>query len=64
MENYTYESASKELESILDQLRNDEISIDELAEKVEKASKLILFCKDKLTTTEKKVDTIIQNLGL
>lgn len=64
MENYTYESASKELETILDQLRNDEISIDELAEKVEKASKLILFCKDKLTTTEKKVDTIIQNLGL
>ncbi len=64
MENYTYESASQELETILDQLRNDEISIDELAEKVEKASKLILFCKDKLTTTEKKVDTIIQNLGL
>lgn len=64
MENYTYESASKELEIILETLKNDEVSIDELAEKVEKASQLIVFCKEKLSATEKKVDQIINDLSL
>lgn len=64
MEELNYENASKELEEILNQLKNDEVSIDELAEKVERASKLILFCKAKLSNTEKKVEDIISKLGL
>jgi len=64
MDELTYESASKELDGILNQLRNDQVSIDELAEKVERASKLIAFCKEKLNNTEKKVEDIIAKLGL
>ncbi|WP_426094056.1 exodeoxyribonuclease VII small subunit [Flavobacterium sp. DSR2-3-3] len=64
MAELNYENASKELEEILNQLKNDEVSIDELAEKVERASKLILFCKEKLSNTEKKVEDIISKLGL
>jgi len=64
MEELTYEKAEQELESILDDLRNDRIGIDALAEKVERASKLIAFCKEKLTSTEKKVEDIIRQLGL
>lgn len=64
MEEYTYERATTELEAILEQLKNDDISIDELATKVEHAGKLINFCKDKLTTTEKNVSEIIEKLGL
>lgn len=64
MEGLTYEKAERELEQILDDLRNDRIGIDALAEKVERASKLIIFCKEKLASTEKKVDDIIKQLGL
>ncbi len=64
MEGLTYEKAEQELEQILDDLRNDRISIDALAEKVERASKLIVFCKEKLASTEKKVEDIIKQLGL
>lgn len=64
MEQFTYESASKELDRILNELRNDEVTIDQLAEKVERASKLIVFCKEKLNSTEKKVEDIVSKLGL
>lgn len=64
MEELTYEKAEKELEQILDDLRNDRIGIDALAEKVERASKLIVFCKEKLSSTEKRVEDIITQLGL
>lgn len=64
MEELTYERASSELEQILEELKMDEVSVDELADKVERASKLIVFCKEKLLTTEKKVDSIIESLGV
>ncbi len=64
MEELTYEKAERELEQILDDLRNDRITIDALAEKVERASKLIVFCKERLANTEKKVENIIKELGL
>jgi len=64
MEGLTYEKAEQELEQILDDLRNDRIGIDALAEKVERASKLIVFCKEKLSSTEKKVEDITKQLGL
>ncbi len=64
MDELNYERASKELETILNELRNDEVSIDELATKVERASKLIVFCKEKLGSTEKKVEEIVAKLGL
>ncbi|RZJ72297.1 exodeoxyribonuclease VII small subunit [Flavobacterium sp.] len=64
MEGITYESAAKELDVILNELRNDQVSIDQLAEKVERASKLIAFCKEKLNNTEKKVEDIVAKLGL
>ncbi|MDM1397068.1 exodeoxyribonuclease VII small subunit [Myroides odoratimimus] len=64
MEQLTYEKAALELEVILNDLKNDEVTVDELASKVERASKLIVFCKEKLTTTEQQVEGIIEKLGL
>jgi len=64
MEGYTYESAALELEQILQELKNDSISIDHLAAKIEKASSLITFCKNKLIDTEKNVTEIIEKLAL
>lgn len=63
-EQLTYEKASKELEELLADLKADKVSIDELALKVERASLLIVFCKEKLSNTEKKVDEIISKLDI
>ncbi|MBB1139488.1 exodeoxyribonuclease VII small subunit [Myroides sp. WP-1] len=62
MEKLTYETAANELDQILTALKNDEVTVDELAEKVERASQLIVFCKKKLTTTEEKIEKIIDKL--
>lgn len=64
MEDLTYESAASELEGILNNLKADTISIDDLATKVERASLLLKFCNEKLKNTESKVNEIIQKLGL
>jgi len=64
MENISYETAAKELDSILAELKGDSISIDRLAEKVERAAKLATICDAKLKTTENKVTEIIKKLGL
>lgn len=60
----TYEEASNELESILEKLRNDEVSIDKLENVVIRAAALSKLCQDKLRNTEQKVQDIIEKLGL
>ena len=52
MEDLTYEQAAQELDQILAELKTDKISIDKLADKVERAAKLASFCSQKLRTTE------------
>ncbi len=64
MEELNYEQAAQELEQILTELKSEKISIDKLAEKVERAAKLASFCSQKLRTTEGKVKEIIDKLGL
>ena len=60
----TYDTASKELDDILLKMKTGEIGVDELAASVERASKLIGFCYKRLDDTEKKVEQILQELGL
>ncbi|MEC4113207.1 exodeoxyribonuclease VII small subunit [Myroides pelagicus] len=62
-EKITYEKAANELDEILKAIKNDEVTVDDLAEKVERASQLIVYCKEKLTNTERKVEEIIDKLG-
>ncbi len=58
-----YTEAIVELESIVSDLENATIGVDELSEKVKRAAELIKFCRSKLTSTEKEVNTILQNLS-
>ena len=57
-----YTDAVNELESIVLEIENEDISVDDLAEKVKRASLLIKVCKDKLTRTEKEVDEVLKDL--
>ncbi|MFP4600021.1 MAG: exodeoxyribonuclease VII small subunit [Persicimonas sp.] len=61
-EEIAYGEAMGELESLLDEIDGDDVDLDELAVKVERASKLITVCRDKIEHTEMQVKTIIDGL--
>jgi exodeoxyribonuclease VII small subunit len=58
----TYQSAFKELQQIVTDLEEGEVNVDELSEKVKRATKLIAICKSKLTETEEDVNKILKDL--
>ncbi len=58
----TYAEAIEELETIVSEIENASIGVDELSEKVKRAAELIKFCRNKLTATEKEVGSILKNL--
>lgn len=57
-----YTEAFDELQQIVSDIEEGNISVDELAKKVKKAGELIRICKDKLTSTEKDVEKILEEL--
>jgi exodeoxyribonuclease VII small subunit len=57
-----YTEAFNELQSIVSEIEQGEISIDELSVKVKRAASLIAICKQKLSSTEEDVDRILKEL--
>ncbi len=62
MENTTYTAAFEELQQIVRDMEDGEITVDELALKVKRASELIKICKQKLVSTEEDVNKILKEL--
>lgn len=54
----TYSQAIQRLESIVRQIDNNELDIDELAEKIREANEIIAFCQDKLTKADKEIEKL------
>jgi exodeoxyribonuclease VII small subunit len=61
-EELNYTDAYNELQEIVNEIENGNISVDELSEKVKRAALLIKICKTKLTKTEEDVNTILKEL--
>lgn len=57
-----YTEAFEELQSIVLEIEQGEISVDDLSEKVKRAAQLIKICKLKLTSTEEDVNKILKEL--
>lgn len=57
----TYSEAYSKLEKLVDQIENDTIQLDTLAEKIKQANELIKFCETKLRTIEKEVSEATDN---
>lgn len=57
----TYEEAIQQLESLTRQMEQGNISIDELATKLQEAQKLIKFCRDRLTKIDTKLKSLFDN---
>ena len=58
----TYTDAFDELQQIVLDIEDGEISVDELSLKVKRASELIKVCKEKLSSTEEDVNLILKEL--
>ncbi|MEH6304873.1 exodeoxyribonuclease VII small subunit [Olivibacter sp. CPCC 100613] len=58
----SYTSAFEELQQIVAEIEDGEISVDELSDKVKRAALLIKICKSKLTETEADVNKILEDL--
>lgn len=58
----SYTAAHKELQEIVAEMENAEISIDELDSKIRRASELLKICKDKLFKTEKHVQDVLEEI--
>ncbi len=57
-----YTEAFNELQEIVSAMEEGQIGIDELAEKVKRATELIGICRTKLTSTEGDVQKILKDL--
>lgn len=61
-EELTYTEAFNELQSIVAEMENSEITIDELDSRIKRASVLLKICKDKLFSTEKEVQQVLEEI--
>jgi exodeoxyribonuclease VII small subunit len=57
-----YTTAFQELQQIVRDMEDGEITVDELSVKVKRATELIKICKNKLTATEEDVNQILKEL--
>lgn len=61
-EKISYTEAFEELQQIVAEIESGDISVDELAEKVKRATVLVKVCREKLSKTEEDVNTILKEL--
>ena len=62
-EEITYTDAFEELQEIVSQMENSEVTIDDLDSKIKRVSELLKICKDKLFKTEKNVQKILKEIN-
>ena len=62
-EELSYTEAFKQLQAIVKRMEDADISVDDLADRIKQASKLIQICKDKLTKIENEVNQNIAELS-
>lgn len=55
----TYAQALARLEDIVSRIDNNELEIDELAEKIKEANEIIAFCSDKLTKADQEIEKLL-----
>ena len=59
----SFESAIGELEKIVEQIENDEISLELALEKYQHGTFLVKFCQDKLKEVEHKIKILDTDTG-
>jgi len=60
-EKINYDDAVGEIEEILEKIEEGDLGVDELAEKVNRVTKLIKICRDRLLATEEQINKILDD---
>ena len=58
----SYAQAVEKLQQIVEQIEEENPPVDELLEKTEEAVRLIKYCREQLTQTDKKVQALLAAL--
>ena len=58
----SYASAVEELDEILAELEDDSLDVDILGDRVKRASALISFCRNRITSAKTQVEQIVADL--
>lgn len=58
----SYKKAIEELESILQFLEQNEADVDQMTQKLKRATELIAYCRDKLHKTDLELQVIFKEL--
>lgn len=53
-----FEEAVEQLESIVQEMENDQLPLDQLIQRYEDGTKLVKFCQEKLSDAEQKVEIL------
>ncbi len=56
----SYKEAIEEIEAIVNEIENETVDVDVLAEKVKRATFLIKLCKQKLKKTDNEVKKVLK----
>lgn len=59
----SYNQAVAEIENILSVIENNQLDVDNLADKVKRVEQLLKICKQKLQSTEKDVENILESIA-
>lgn len=62
MRENTFESSMEELEKIVNELENEELTLDKAVEKFQKGIELSNYCNRLLEDAEKKITILIENV--
>ena len=60
----TYETAVEEIENIIKDIEYGELSVEEVNEKIKRATYLLEFCKKKLGKTKKDLNKLLDNVDV
>ncbi|MGD9701623.1 MAG: exodeoxyribonuclease VII small subunit [Acidimicrobiia bacterium] len=58
----SYAAALRELEEILAGLERDNVDVDHLAERVQRASVLIRLCRERISTAQMRIERVVTDL--
>ena len=54
-----YEEAIKKLEEIVEKMENGDLDIDQMAEQLKEAQKLVKMCQERLTKVDEEVKKVL-----
>lgn len=58
----SYQDAIREIEEIIRKIESGELNVDELTDKVKRASVLLEICRKKLKTADEEISKIIEGM--